>query len=226
MVVADRTPKTWRGSALLCLCLGAPALAPAEPSRPDPAVLTLALRATNCADSRGLVPHPTLVTVIDYTLPSTEPRLWVIERLTKRVIFQEQVAHGRGSGENYAERFSNRPGSYQTSLGLFLTGETYVGRNGYSLRLDGLERDINHLARERAIVMHGATYASPAFALQHGRLGRSWGCPAVRPGVVRELFDAISGGTPLFAYYADEKWLASSAFLNDCADDPDSRVGR
>ena len=183
---------------------------------PKPEVVALALRATSCAEASGLVPRSDLVTVIDYSLPSTQTRLWVLERETGRVLFRELVTHGMETGEDYAGRFSNRPGSHQTSLGLFVTGSPYHGANGYSLRLDGLEPGINHLARERAIVMHGAPYATAAFASKHGRLGRSWGCPAVRPSVTRELIDEIQGGTTLFAYYPDEDWIARSRFLNRC----------
>lgn len=179
-------------------------------------VLRLALNATVCAARQGFVRQPTLLTVIDYSLPSTEPRLWVIDLASLRVLFSEVVAHGRNSGENLTTRFSNRLGSLQTSLGLFVTEDTYVGRNGYSLRLTGLEDGVNHRARERAIVMHGAPYVNPQLAKQLGRLGRSWGCPAVRESVARTLIDTIKGGSAVFAYYPDQAWLATSKFLGSC----------
>lgn len=159
------------------------------------------------------IPRPDLLTVIDYSLPSTEPRLWVIDRLERRVLRRLLVAHGKGSGENYATRFSNREGSLQSSVGLFLTEESYVGRNGYSMRLRGLEPGINDRARERTLVVHGAAYARAEFARRHGRLGRSWGCPAVAPEVARELIDELREGSLLFVYGPDDEWLRTSSYL-------------
>ena len=126
----------------------------------DNKVLRLALGAVACARSSGQVQNDRLLTVIDYSRASTQPRLWVLDLEREQVLFEELVAHGQGSGENFATRFSNADGSHQTSLGLFRTADTYVGGNGYSLRLDGLEAGFNDRARERAIVMHGAPYVS------------------------------------------------------------------
>ena len=120
-------------------------------------------------------------------------------------------------GDNFATRFSNLEGSHQTSLGLFRTADTYVGSNGYSLRLDGLEAGVNDRARERAIVMHGAPYVSDANIRALGRLGRSHGCPALRPAVARRLIDTIKDGSLVFAYYPDQQWLNGSRFLNGCS---------
>lgn len=178
-----------------------------------PHVLQLALDATACAAERGLISRPQLLTVIDYSRPSTEPRLWVFDVASRRLVFHELVAHGRNSGDNETTRFSNRPGSLQTSLGLFVTAGTYVGRNGYSLRLRGLEEGVNDRAEERAIVIHGAPYVSAASVRALGRLGRSWGCPAVGLDVARSLIDLIKGGSAVFAYYPESDWLARSAFL-------------
>jgi L,D-transpeptidase catalytic domain len=188
--------------------------AKAEGFRPD--VLKLALSAVECAGRRGLAPSSRLLTVIDYSLPSSQPRLWVIDRESRQVLFEELVAHGRNSGEDRTSSFSNALGSLQTSLGLFVTDDTYVGRNGYSLRLHGLEPGVNDRALERAIVMHGAPYVSLNAVKQLGRLGRSWGCPAVSPEAARKLIDTIKGGTPVFAYYPDSNWLSSSRFLSGC----------
>lgn len=184
-------------------------LAAAAPAA-DRQVIALALEARGCADAAATARR---LAVIDYSLPSTEPRLWVFDLERGTLLYAEHVAHGQGSGENYAHAFSNGHGSHQSSLGLFVTAETYYGRNGYSLRMDGLERGINDQARERAIVMHGADYVNPAQARNFGRLGRSWGCPAVRPQVAREIIDTLSGGQLLFAYYPDEEWLAGSPLL-------------
>lgn len=173
--------------------------------------LRRALAALDCAQARGLLRESRL-TLIDYSRPSATKRLWVIDPVRGRVLFHEYVAHGRNSGEARAESFSNEVGSRQSSLGLFRTAETYHGRHGYSLRLDGLEPGINDRARERAIVMHGADYVTSRVARIFGRVGRSWGCPAIDPAIHRELIDAIRGGTAVFAYYPDSSWLARSPY--------------
>jgi L,D-transpeptidase catalytic domain len=183
----------------------------------DADVLRLALNAVTCARDSGVVKNDRLLTVIDYSKASTEPRLWVLDLDRERVLFEELVAHGRGSGDNFATRFSNEDGSHQTSLGLFRTADTYVGANGYSLRLDGLEAGVNDRARERAIVMHGAPYVSDANVRSVGRLGRSHGCPALRPAIARTIIDTIKQGSLVFAYYPDQQWLKGSRFLNRCS---------
>jgi hypothetical protein len=178
-----------------------------------PEVLQLALDASQRAAARGLVKRSELLTVIDYSIASTEPRLFVFDLDSKSLLFRELVAHGKNSGGNFTTRFSNEDGSLATSMGLFVTGSTYVGSNGYSLRLEGLERGVNDRARERAIVMHGAAYVNESTARALGRLGRSWGCPAVRKEIAKKLIDTVRGGSPIFAYYPDTQWLASSSFL-------------
>jgi L,D-transpeptidase catalytic domain len=183
----------------------------------DREVLDLALGAAACATRAGLVAHPSTLTVIDYSRPSTERRLWVYDLTTGEALFHELVAHGQGSGENVPSLFSNVPNSHQSSLGLFVTAESYVGLNGYSLRLDGLDPGVNDRARERAIVMHGAPYVSESVAAAQGRLGRSWGCPALGETVAREVIDRIKGGNLIFAYYPDRAWLNGSPLLGDCA---------
>ncbi len=183
----------------------------------DNKVLRLALGAVACARSSGQVQNDRLLTVIDYSRASTQPRLWVLDLEREQVLFEELVAHGQGSGENFATRFSNADGSHQTSLGLFRTADTYVGGNGYSLRLDGLEAGFNDRARERAIVMHGAPYVSDDNVRAVGRLGRSHGCPALRPSIARSVIDTIKQGSLVFAYYPDKHWLQGSRFLNGCS---------
>ncbi len=181
----------------------------------DPRVLSLALEARECAAknlSQALSPR---LAVIDYSLPSTEIRLWVFDLAARKLLFAEHVAHGQGTGENFARDFSNRDGSHQTSLGLFKTTDTYNGKNGYSLKMEGLEPGTNDAAMSRAIVMHGAPYVNPAAAKQQGRLGRSWGCPAVRPEVAQAVIDSLKNGQMIFAYYPDTNWLARSPFI-DC----------
>lgn len=192
----------------------------------SPDVLEMALNAVTCAvDSGAIAPPPTL-TLIDYSRPSTEPRLWVFDLRTGAIKFHELVAHGKGTGENLARQFSDQMNSHQSSLGLFVTGDTYVGSNGYSLRLDGLEPGFNGRARERAIVMHGAPYVDPATAAKQGRLGRSWGCPALREAVARQVIDFVRSGGVIFSYYPDDRWLQQSRFLNCHATTPDSQLVR
>lgn len=179
-------------------------------------VLKLALGAIQCATSSGDIKTPPTLTLIDYSRPSVEPRMWVFDLNSGRLLFKELVAHGRNTGENMATRFSDAMHSHQTSLGLFVTSSTYVGNNGYSLRLDGLEAGFNARARERAIVMHGAPYVDAKLAATQGRIGRSWGCPALREAVARDIIDTIRGGGVIFSYYPDAAWLKSSRFLNGC----------
>lgn len=179
----------------------------------NPKVIGLALSALDCALTQGMSPARNL-TVIDYSLVSTKPRLWVFDLATGKLLFQELVAHGMNTGKNFARNFSNTYGSRQTSLGLFRTKETYVGANGYSLRMEGLESGFNDKAMERAIVFHGADYVDLKLAKKLGHLGRSWGCPAVRKGIARKVIDTIKGDQFLFSYYPDQQWLAKSQFLN------------
>ncbi|WP_104205287.1 murein L,D-transpeptidase catalytic domain family protein [Billgrantia saliphila] len=179
-------------------------LAPAA----DPEVLALAASALACAQ-----PDAERLAVIDFSRPSSEPRLWVFDLAEEELLFEELVSHGRGSGDAEATVFSNTPESHQSSLGLFRTMNSYYGSNGYSLRLEGLEAGVNDLAYERAIVIHGADYVSETFVRQTGRLGRSHGCPAVRQEVTYPLIDSIKEDHYLFAYYPDPEWLQSSAYL-------------
>jgi hypothetical protein len=177
-------------------------------------VLQLAVNAVSCAVNSGAIDTPRTLTVIDYSLPSTEPRLWVFDVPSGKVLFKELVAHGRNTGDNMATSFSDAMNSRQSSLGLFVTRDPYVGSNGYSLRLDGLEPGFNAHALERAIVMHGAPYVDASLAKQQGRIGRSWGCPALREAIARDIIDTVRGGGVIFSYYPDDKWLSSSRFLN------------
>ena len=180
-------------------------------------VFELALGAVTCAVRSGSIEDPSTLTVIDYSRPSTAKRLWVFDLREQSLLYEELVAHGQGSGENLATSFSNEPDSHQSSLGLFLTEDTYVGKNGYSLRLRGLDEGFNDRAYERAIVMHGAPYVSDEVARTNGRLGRSWGCPALREGVARAIIDRVKGAGLVFAYYPDSGWLESSKYLGDCS---------
>ena len=161
-------------------------------------VLNLALAAVSCGIASGDLQTPPTLTVIDYSLPSTTPRMWVFDLRSGKLLFNELVAHGRNSGDNMATRFSDAMESRETSIGLFRAADTYVGHNGYSLRLDGLEPGFNGNARERAIVMHGAPYVDARIAKANGRLGRSWGCPALREAVARQVIDTVRDGGVIF----------------------------
>ena len=179
----------------------------------DPQVLTAAVSAMECAVAGGVDPAERLA-VIDFSLPSTEQRLWIFDLLEQRLVLQDLVAHGQGSGDNLASRFSNIEGSHQSSIGLFRTQESYFGRHGYSLRMDGLEPGFNDLARQRAIVIHSADYVDPSWISRHGRIGRSHGCPAVRPEVGDMVVDSLKGGQFMFSWYPDDHWLATSELIN------------
>jgi len=227
VVEAKRTSvraRMWGVVLLACLlpsCASAPRYTTRTTVRPRTTqvawprreVLDLALRAYSCGRAQGEF-NQQLLTVIDYSLPSTSKRLWVIDLERRRVLFNELVAHGANSGDTYAFSFSNRVGSRQSSLGLFRTDETYYGRHGRALRLSGLEPGVNDNARERAIVMHGAPYVSDATVSTFGSLGRSWGCPALPEEVTDRVIDRIQGGSAVFAYYPDRAWLQSSRFIN------------
>ena len=176
-------------------------------------VLKLALSASECAAQRGLVKRRELLSVIDYSLPSSQPRLFIFDVKQRKLLFRELVAHGKNSGGDVANFFSNSSGSLATSIGLFVTADTYIGGNGLSLRLRGLEEGVNDMAWDRLIVMHGASYVSSTAIKVLGRLGRSWGCPAVRQEVADKIISTLRGGSPLFAYYPDKEWLAKSDFV-------------
>ena len=155
-----------------------------------------------------------VITIIDFSLPSDQKRLWVLDLIQKKVLFRCLVSHGRNSGELMAENFSNSPGSNASSPGFYTTGETYTGKHGLSLALDGLETGINDKARERAIVIHGADYVSSDFIRNYGRLGRSQGCPAVPAELSRDIIQTIKGGSCLFIYVPKASYISNSPVIN------------
>lgn len=165
-----------------------------------PEVLGLALLAHERAVEARQTTSP-IMTVIDYSLASRERRLWVLDLEQGTVLARELVAHGKGTGGDIARRFSDAEGSYQSSLGTFLTGATYRGKHGLSLRLKGLDRGLNAHAEARGIVVHGAEYVNQAIVSQLGRLGRSQGCPALNPAVAPRIIRLIKGGTVVFSYF-------------------------
>ncbi len=146
-----------------------------------------------------------VLTIVDFTLSSIEKRMWVIDMNTHKILYHTLVAHGKNSGLHFAQQFSNKQASYQSSLGFYATAETYFGKHGYSLRLDGLEKGINDQARTRAIVIHGATYVSDQFVQQTGRLGRSQGCPALPLELTKDIIEVIKEKSCLFIYYPSAK---------------------
>jgi len=154
-----------------------------------------------------------IITIIDYSKPSTQKRFFVIDIDNNKLLFNCLTAHGKNSGNNYATEFSDKPGSKMSSIGFFITSETYTGKHGYSLKLDGTEKNINDNARKRAIVIHAANYVSKDFANTHGRLGRSWGCPALPPKLSKNIIDTIKNGSVLFIYGNDKNYLIKSEYM-------------
>ena len=165
-----------------------------------PAVISEAVSAMKCAQNNGVGRSADRLAIIDYTLPSRTPRLWVVDLKNRKLLFEEYVAHGKGSGGDIPNKFSDRNGSHQSSLGLYLTDATYEGGNGYSLKLHGLSRGFNESAMRRLIVMHGAPYVNPDAVSALGHLGRSWGCPAVRSEVAKPIIDTLKSGQFIYAY--------------------------
>jgi hypothetical protein len=155
-----------------------------------------------------------IITIIDFSKPSTQDRFFVIDLENKQILYKTLVAHGKNSGENMAESFSNNSKSLKSCLGFFLTAETYNGKHGYSLSLDGLESGINDNARIRTIVIHGADYVSIGFAQKYGRIGRSWGCPALPVSISKEIIDQIKNGSCLFIYADNTEYLKTSKIIN------------
>lgn len=154
-----------------------------------------------------------LLTVCDFSLSSTTKRLWVFDVDRKTVLFNSLVAHGKNTGEEFAQNFSNTESSYQSSLGFYITESTYTGSNGYSLKLLGMDSGFNDAALQRAIVMHGADYVSEDFIKSQRRIGRSWGCPAVPRALAEPIINTIKGKSCLFIYYPDDQYLSSSKWL-------------
>jgi len=157
--------------------------------------------------------RPEVITIIDFSLPSNKERLWVLDLVHAKVLFHCLVSHGRNSGELMAENFSNIPGSLASSPGFYSTGETYIGKHGLSLTLDGLETGINDKARERTIVMHGADYVSADFIRKYGRLGRSQGCPAVPEELSKKIIQTIKDGSCLFINVPKTSYTSNSQII-------------
>lgn len=183
-----------------------------EFSAPSAKVFTNALKGYFKLKEKGGITNEKL-TIVDFSVSSSVKRLWVIDMEKFEIVLQSYVAHGKKTGDEYAVSFSNRINSHMSSLGFYKTGETYNGRNGFSLRLDGLERGINDNARARAIVIHGADYASEELVKTQGRLGRSYGCPAVPVEVNQTLIELIKDNSCLYIYYPSSDYMKRSLFV-------------
>lgn len=164
--------------------------------------------------SKGKIANDHIISIVDFTRPSSEKRLFVIDLNNYKILFNTYVAHGQGSGAEMATKFSNVPESFQSSLGFYKTSSTYIGKNGFSMKLEGLENGINDMAYERAIVMHGAPYVSEDLARSQGHIGRSWGCPAVPEKLSKPIIEKIKNGSCLFIFSENNNYLHKSKIIN------------
>lgn len=180
---------------------------------PSKASFTYALTGYNKLEGEQKIENK-LLTIVDFSLPSTEKRLWILDMENNEILYHTYVSHGKNTGGNMATNFSNTPNSLQSSLGFYVTAETYYGRNGLSLFIDGMEEGFNSKARERYVVIHGADYAKEESIKRLGRLGRSYGCPAVPSEVSKEIINKIKGGSALFIYHTNADYISNSTYLN------------
>lgn len=180
----------------------------------DSTIMEYALTGYFLIKKEGLLNKDNILTIIDYTKPSTSKRLFVIDLDNKQTLFVSLVSHGRNSGMIYAKYFSNRPNTMKSCIGFFVTVDTYTGLHGYSLRLRGLEENFNSNAEKRKVVMHGASYVSKEFIEQHGRIGRSWGCPVVPCTLAKNIINKIKGGSCLFIYHNSDGYLKTSSYID------------
>ena len=178
----------------------------------SPKVLRLAFDAYRHAEAKGIDPKG-ILTIIDYSRPSSDKRLWVLDLKDQDIDYHTLVAHGKKSGGLEANSFSNQRSSLKSSLGVYLTGKPYIGHHGYALHLIGLEDGFNSNAFSRNVVFHTAWYVSEAFVKKYGYLGRSWGCPALPEKTGKAIMEIIKEGTLVFAYYPDKQWLSQSSYL-------------
>jgi hypothetical protein len=180
---------------------------------PQVQCFTKAMEGFYALRQKGII-QKDILTVIDFSLSSTKKRLWVIDLNSNTVLFNSVVSHGMNSGGEYATSFSNSQSSNKSSLGFYATGETYNGKHGLSLKLDGLERGINDNARARAVVVHGAGYANPSILKSQGFLGRSQGCPAIPEAIKNDIIKTIKGKSCLFIYHPTKTYEIASKLLS------------
>jgi hypothetical protein len=183
-------------------------------------VFELALKGLRKLEAEGKLKNPDILTIVDFSQSSKMKRFYVIDLLNKVLLYNTYVAHGRNTGDEYATHFSNISGSYQSSLGFFITRKEITGASvGLSLLLDGVEKGFNDNAMKREIIIHGAAYATENFIRKTGRLGRSFGCPSLPPDQIKPVVESIREGTCLFIYHKDDQYIAHSPVLNDqCRD--------
>ena len=178
-------------------------------------VFSLALKGLKKLDFTHKLHNPDIVTIADYSQSSNKKRLYVIDLKNRKLLFNTYVAHGRNTGDEYAKSFSNKEGSLKSSLGFYVTEQPIVGSHtGFALMIYGVEKGFNDNANKRAIIIHAADYATENFIKKYGRLGRSLGCPALPPDMNKPIIETIKGGTCLFIYNPDNKYICSSSLLN------------
>ena len=178
-------------------------------------IFDLAIKGLKKLDSNGKLQNPDIVTIADYSQSSNKKRLYVIDLKNRKLLFNTFVAHGRNTGDEFAKFFSNVEGSFKSSLGFYITANPFIGSHtGFALLINGVEKGFNDNALRRAIIIHGADYASEKYIKKNGRLGRSWGCPALPTTLNKLIIEKIKGGTCLFIYNPDNKYLCNSSLLN------------
>lgn len=178
-------------------------------------IFTMALKGLKKLDINGKLQNPNIVTIADYSQSSNKKRFYVIDLKNKKLLYNTYVAHGRNTGDEYAKSFSNDEGSLKSSLGFYITENPIIGSHtGFALLINGVEKGFNDHAIKRAIIIHAAEYATENFIKKNGRLGRSLGCPALPPDLNKPIIEAIKGGTCLFLYNPDNKYICSSSLLN------------
>jgi hypothetical protein len=177
-------------------------------------IFSLAFAGFEKLNAQGRLSTDSILTIIDFSKSSRENRLFVVDLKAKQLLFKSIVAHGRNTGEEFARSFSNAMNSHKSSLGFYVTGGTYMGSNGFSMQLNGVEKGFNDKAKERAIVMHGADYASEQVIRYKGYLGRSYGCPALPRPINKKVIETIKEGNCMFIYYPDQQYLSNSRILN------------
>ena len=178
-------------------------------------VFLLAIKGLNKLESDGKLSNPNIITIADYSQSSNKKRLYVIDLINKKLLFNTYVAHGRNTGDEYAKFFSNQEGSSKSSLGFYITEKPITGSHtGYSLTIKGVEKGFNDNAIKRAIIIHAAAYATENFIKKYGRLGRSFGCPALPPDLNKPIIETIKGGSCLFIYNPDNYYIHNSSLLN------------
>jgi hypothetical protein len=176
-----------------------------------------AIKGRDYLAAQGKLQNSDILSIVDFSLPSSKKRLFIVDLKNNRLLFHTYVSHGRGSGKEMATGFSNVADSHQSSLGFYVTGNTYTGKHGLSMRLLGQDKGFNDNANDRAIVMHSAAYVSEAAIQRMGFIGRSHGCPAVSEELNKPIIEKIKNGTCLFLYSPDKQYAANSTIVNPVA---------